>query len=80
MIRAGLTAALAFAFCASLIALACAPQPARPPASPYLMRANAATAMANLTATATAQTPVPAAPSAVPEPTTEADAAAAAPG
>ena len=83
MIRAGLTAALAFAFCASLIALACAPQPARPPASPYLMRANAATAVANLTATATAQTPaaedaptaVPAAPSAVPEPTAEAAAA-----
>ena len=67
MIRAGLKAALAFACCVSIIALACAPPPpARPPASPYLMRATAATAVANLTSTPTpsatataAETPTP---------------------
>ena len=69
MIRAILRAALAFACCVSLIALACAPPPARPPASPYLMRATAATAVANLTATPTptATAPVSDTPTSVPE-------------
>ena len=75
MIRAGLTSALALAFCAALVALACEPPPpARPPASPYLMRAAAATAVANANMTATAvaaETPTaaPAAdtPTAIPE-------------
>ena len=96
MIRAGLRAALAFACCVSLAALACAPPPARPPASPYLMRATAATAVANLTATPTSTatstaaaetpTPVPDAPTAqpastpLPEPTAAAIAVAEPPG
>ena len=95
MIRAILIAALAFACCVSLIALACAPPPARPPASPYLMRATAATAVANLTATPApsatatavdAPTPVPDTPTAqpastpLPEPTAAAIAVAEPPG
>ena len=60
MIRTAPTSALALVFCVlPLIALACAPPPAppRPPSSPYLMRATAATAVANMTATALAETP-----------------------
>ena len=68
MIRAILRAALAFACCVSLIALACAPPPpARPPASPYLMRATAATAVANLTATPTSTATAVEEPTSVPE-------------
>ena len=85
MTRAEFTT-LALAFCASLIAaLACAPPPpARPPSSPYLMRAAAATAVAdaNMAATATALAAQPAdtpTPEDAPAPESETPAPTAAP-